>query len=890
MKSPRNILIFAAVATLVAVTAVVQAFNVIASRHRVVVQQELRKLLGKEVSFESLEVHLFGRPGFAARSFRIADDPRFAATPIIRARQLILGVKIWPLFTGRIVIDSLVFNQPEFQIITDETGLLNLDLLSRRRREIATLPALRSAPSESRQSGVALAVERIQIVDGRVIYLDRSVKQAAELQLRDIDMQLIGLDPTRTTQLRMAAALVEGLGQDVHIEGKIRGAAPDHSWMERELNLTIQLDSLRAVEVGRAIASLREKIPRELEISGPMWFQASAAGTISRPRLENITLKAPLFGASDYNSILTGAVEFSQRHSWEDAQLNGKLTIDPLPVARLRKLSWFQQNQSANLVADGTMSLSGRFEGTWPTLRVGALIRARHADLRYRNWLAKPAEYPLEISARLARRQQQFFLQDTLLIAGPNQLAVDGVIDNGAEPNLHLRLRSDTSSLTHWSELFPSAGAFELAGNTDLNIRIDKSLLPDSPPMSIHGFLRVSDGTLKNRQNGRRFENLNTIVTFNGQQAKFADLNFRAGTSSLAIDAVIADIFQPSATYQLRSALLNLGDLSMLDFGTAVILKDVSSSGRVELSNSGIQIFGTASSPQGKLGQFEFRDLHADVSIADTGLNFKNLSLRTFDGLLRTDGSLAATSGATHRLQLSARADDLELGKLMAQLLPSIRERFEGQLDGSGQFTVISADTGKAASSLAGAGQAAIDRGRIKNFNLVSELLLRGSGTTVSSEAAARLSPGFAKLLTQSDTTLDSLRADFSLEGQRLRSENLVISTPDYTITGAGWVGFDRSTKWNGLIVLSPRVTQEIQRDYRILRYLLDRRGRLAITFRLEGTIPNMKIRLDSRALAQALRGSAARANTNEPADKPSQEPTETKRWLPDALERFLNR
>ncbi|HEX9454849.1 MAG TPA: AsmA-like C-terminal region-containing protein, partial [Candidatus Binatia bacterium] len=628
----------------------------------------------------------------------------------------------------------------------------------------------------------------------------------------------------------------------------------------------------------------------ELEITGPMWFQATAAGTLSRPRLEKITLKAPLFGASDYNAFLTGAVEFSQRHSWEDAQLNGKLTIDPLPVARLRKLSWFQQNQSANLVADGTMSLFGGFEGTWSTLRVGALIRAGHADLRYRNWLAKPAEYPLQIRARLTRRQQQLFVQDSQLIAGQNQLAVDGMIDNGAEPKLHLRLRSDTTSLAGWSELFPSAAAFELAGNTALNIRIDKSLLPNGAPASLQGYLRVSDATLKNRQSGRRFENLNTIVTFNGQQAKFTDLNFRSGASSLAIDAVVADIFQPSATYQLRSAMLNLADLPTLDFGATVILKDVSSSGRAELSNSGIQFLGTANSPQGKLGQFDFRDFHADVSFADNGFNFKNLSLRTFDGLLRTEGSLAATGSATHRLQLSAQADDLELSQLMAQLLPSIRERFEGQLDGSGQFTVTSADAGKVGSSLAGAGQAAIDRGMIKNFNLVSQLLLRGSGTTVSSEAAARLPPGFAKLLTRSDTTLDSLRADFTLEGQRLRSENLVITTPDYSITGAGWIGFDRSTKWNGLIVLSPRVTQEVQRDYRILRYLLDRRGRLAIAFRLEGTIPNVKIRLDSRALAQALRGSAARASANEPAEKPSQEPSETKRWLPDALERFLNR
>jgi AsmA-like protein len=890
MKSPRNILIFAAVAILVAVTAVVQGFNLVASRNREVVQEELRKLLGKEVSFESLEVHLFGRPGFAAKSFRIADNPRFAATPIVRARQLILGVKLWPLLAGRIVVDSLVFNQPEIQIITDETGLLNLDLLSRRRSGIAKLPALRGAPSESKQSGVAFAIEEFRVVDGRVIYLDRSIKNAAELQLRNIDMQLIGLDPTRRTRLRMAAALVEGLGQDVHIDGVIQGAAADQPWLERQLNLTIQLDSLRAVEVGRAIAALRDKIPSELEITGPMWFHATAAGTISRPRFEKITLKAPLFGASDYNAILTGAVEFSQRRSWDDAQVSGKLTIDPLPVARLRKLSWFQHNQSASLVTDGTVSLSSRFEGTWSTLRVGALIRADHADLRYRNWLAKPAEYPLEIRARMARRQDQLFLQDAQLSAGANLLAIDGVIDNGADPKLQLRLRSDTSSVARWSELLQSAAAFDLTGDLALNIRIDKNLMANGAPATIQGYLRVSDGTIKNRRSGRTVDNVKTTVIFNGQQAKFADLTFRTGASTLSIDAVIADVFQPTASYQLRSASLNVAELPTLNFGTPLILQDVSSSGRVELNNGAMQIFGTANSPQGKLGQFEFRNLRADVSFTDNGLSFKNLSLRTFDGLLRTDGSLAAAGNTEHRLQFAAQADDLQLNQLMGQFLPSIRERLEGQLDGRAQLTIITDDAGKTAGSLAGSGQAAVDRGTIKNFNLVSELLLRGSSTTISSEAAARLPPGFAKLLTRSDTTLDSIRADFILEGQRLRSENLVITTPDYTITGAGWLGFDRSTKWNGLIVLSPRLTQEVQRDYRILRYLLDRRGRLAITFRMEGTVPNIKIRLDSRALAQALRGSAARASTNEPAEKPSQEPNETKRWLPDALERFLNR
>jgi hypothetical protein len=117
-----------------------------------------------------------------------------------------------------------------------------------------------------------------------------------------------------------------------------------------------------------------------------------------------------------------------------------------------------------------------------------------------------------------------------------------------------------------------------------------------------------------------------------------------------------------------------------------------------------------------------------------------------------------------------------------------------------------------------------------------------------------------------------------------------VFSTPDYTITGAGWVGFDRSTNWNGLLLLSPRLTQEAQRDYRIIRYLLDRRGRLPISFRLDGKIPNVRIRLENRALAQALRAGSSRGDDKDAEGKPGQESKETKRWIPDALERFLNR
>jgi hypothetical protein len=192
------------------------------------------------------------------------------------------------------------------------------------------------------------------------------------------------------------------------------------------------------------------------------------------------------------------------------------------------------------------------------------------------------------------------------------------------------------------------------------------------------------------------------------------------------------------------------------------------------------------------------------------------------------------------------------------------------------------------AQSLKAAGDTTIQHGVIKDFNLLSQLLLRGSGSSVSAEAKARLPAALIELAKNDDTRFDTLKSDFTVDKGRISSANLILSTPDYTVTGAGWFAFDRSTRWNGLLVLSLRLTQEIQRDYRWIRHILDRRGRLAIPFRIDGTIPNVRVRIENRNLSQVLRGSQPRDKDRDSGD--DRPPKEEKSWLPDTLDRFLNR
>ncbi len=427
-----------------------------------------------------------------------------------------------------------------------------------------------------------------------------------------------------------------------------------------------------------------------------------------------------------------------------------------------------------------------------------------------------------------------------------------------------------------------------------MNIVIDRRTLPGSgsDDWNVRGYFKLSGGDFKHSPSGQRIDRTNATIRFDGQQAKLENVNFRLGTSTLALDGVVPNIFEPSASYRLRSAQLNLADLPPLVTSPALQLKNFSAKGTAQLRNGALVVDAAAFAEQGKLSDLDFHDLSADLAWSGAGLSFKKLSLRAFDGMVRADGFLANAGERGASVQLSAQADSLAMRALSARLFPLIADRIEGQLTGHGEFTVADASAGKSHIALKGAGAAAAQRGTIKDFNLIRQLLLRGSGASVSANSTARLPPAFAKLAGHSDTVFDSLKVDFNFEPQRIRSDNLVVVTPDYTITGAGWIGFDRTTRWNGLIVLSPRLTQEVQRDFRVLRYLLDRRGRLAITFRLEGAIPNVRIRLDSRALAQFLRGGApARDPDRDTPSRPSQPNQDNdKSWLPNALEKFLNR
>lgn len=886
MTNLRKIAFAAAILLTASAVGIASHVQRLADKHRDQVQVELRRVLGDSVRFEGLEVRLLWLPGFVVREFRVADDSRFAATPVVKARELVLGISLRQLFTGHMVIDSLTFVAPELQIITDETGLLNLSMLASRRKELGAMPRRRAGtPGERRQSAVRFAIEEIRVDDGRIIYLDRTDKDPAEMQLRDVDLRLSGLDPAQPTQVHLAAALTEGLGQDLRVEGALHGAPTDQSWEQRGMDLKVEFDSLHAPMLLRAFAGLRDRIPREFDITGPMALRAQASGSLLRPRLDNVTLKIPLFGATDYNAIVTGKVAFSEQRSWSDAQLDGQLKIAPLALGRARLLPALRDHLPKELIAEGNVGFYSRFEGSWNQLRMGALVRAEDSEIRYRDWLRKPAGGPAEIKMRLSRRNQRLTIHESELTLGDAKTVFSGSVGDIDAPRLYVKLKAEDAPLAVWTP-FSNGALTAKSGRASWHLAIERTPSVE-PAWQVEGQLTIADGEVQGRDGQNKVEQLHAQVTFLGQQARLERASFHFGGAALALTATMPSLTDAKIDYQLSAPEIDLANLPALAIAQPVKLRQLTVTGQLHNQDNGMILAGNAAAVQGSFNGFAMSDLRSRISWSAAGLNFKDLSFRAAQGTLRATGARSpASAEKAARWDGDAEIKGAELTPLLENFLPPLKERLTGNLNGQAKYQLALNANDSADQALTLAGEALIRNGVIKDFNLLSQLLLRGSGSSVSAAAKARLPSALIELAKHNDTSFDALKANFTLDKGRLSSDNLIVTTADYTVTGAGWFAADRTTRWNGLLVLSPRLTQDIQRDYRWMRHLLDRRGRLAIPFRIDGTIPNVRIRIENRNLSQALRGSNQRER-DKSDDRP---PKEEKSWLPDAVERFFNR
>jgi len=125
-----------------------------------------------------------------------------------------------------------------------------------------------------------------------------------------------------------------------------------------------------------------------------------------------------------------------------------------------------------------------------------------------------------------------------------------------------------------------------------------------------------------------------------------------------------------------------------------------------------------------------------------------------------------------------------------------------------------------------------------------------------------------------------------------------VITAADYTVQGKGRVDFNRHVNFNSMLVFSQRLSNDMARSAKEVRYLFNDRGLFEVPFRLAGTLPNVKPRPDSKYVNQLIKRGLSRKGAEEirrrifgekkePTPPVGSQPTPKK---PDPLEDLIRR
>ncbi len=240
-----------------AVALVVANLDSYVNENRDWVAEQAEAALGRPVGFGEVGISLWGGLGVRVADLRIDDDPAFSKEPFVTAKAIDLRVALAPALRGEIVVDRAVLRSPSITVIQTERGLSTASLGGATEEEPPEPPA-----ADDAEAGLpAFVVATVDISDGTLRYVDRSVKPPVERAIEQLDFRASNVSPTGPIDFTLDAAVLGASQPNVRIEGTVTDLANPKAGFR----LTSS-----ALELAPGAAGAPPDVLRELEIAGDL--------------------------------------------------------------------------------------------------------------------------------------------------------------------------------------------------------------------------------------------------------------------------------------------------------------------------------------------------------------------------------------------------------------------------------------------------------------------------------------------------------------------------------------------------------------------------------------------------------------------------------------------
>jgi len=348
--SMRKIAIVIGIVVVVIVLAVgifVATFN--PNDYRGTVQTKLEQQLDRKVALGNMELGLFPLR-FRVYNLAIADDPKFSTRAFVQTQELSVSVKLLPLLSKSVQIDSLALERPSVELIKNAQGVWNFASIGQQ------TPAAPSSSSSQQQ----FSLGELTINDGLVAITDLQDRKPRTVY-DHINLKLTDFAPDSPFNLDASVHLPGAGSQEVSLKGKggpLSHANPAATPFKGTLDLKgVEIAGLQKFLQSPALVNTDGVLSGHTDIASENGkLSAKGQMDLEKPRLHGIDVGYPInmdYDVSDDlpNDLLTinkGAIKLgptplsvsgTMNSKPTPAQLNVNLKANNVSIAEIARLA-----------------------------------------------------------------------------------------------------------------------------------------------------------------------------------------------------------------------------------------------------------------------------------------------------------------------------------------------------------------------------------------------------------------------------------------------------------------------------------------------------------------------------------------------------------------------
>jgi uncharacterized protein involved in outer membrane biogenesis len=519
--------------------------NSLIARNRDFLIGQAEQALGRKITVGEVEATLLGGIGVRLTNFSMTDDPGYSAGEFVRAKDLQVNLKLWPLLKTEFQVKTVILHDPVIQIIRGANGDFNFSTIGK--HEKVQKPAgeketKEPAPRETKDRS-AFLISLVNISNGDIRYIDK--KDGSDLRVRQIDLEVEDFDYDEPFSVKLAAALFADK-QNVKLTSKVGPLGSARDFSRVPLVGELELDPLDMSQLKKALPNLKNSLPKEFDFSGVFSVKSlKFSGT-----LKDLGFNGSVEGTEGALRYGTGfqkaagiplTLDADARYAGERITIRQRrLTLHPVTLAaagdaRLgdgTELNLSVDSEPASLEGwDKIIPALARYRLTG-NMEVQATVRGKagkggtpqvQGTLNLRKASAQPPDFPKPIEnvdTTINFTGQRADIKDMSLSLGKSKIRLAAAIDKFSPLTLSYKM----SAPEVWPADYQASLPEERKADVIRNLQSEGQFTMAGGNMVYQGKLASADGTLYNVA----YKNLDATLSLADQVANIRSLKVNA--------------------------------------------------------------------------------------------------------------------------------------------------------------------------------------------------------------------------------------------------------------------------------------------------------------------------------------------------------------------------